>query len=391
MASASIVIEQSGVAGAAGKSRDDIATGSPVAIRNANDEGVRSWRWKLEPPKGSTATLSNVTAAAPVFTPDVTGTYVVSLAVNEGRTGETDKLLAAVRNPTVTIGVQSFDTRYIGIGEDGEANWTVDLGAGPVTNTTGWWEDLDRWTRLIQAVAVGGGGGGSTLQGAYDAGPTIVTSGAVGALQVSGTEDFDVQVTGSVSLQSLNSELRLTAAGTSDFAIDANSSDGVRFEGVTAITATTEFEYLNGLGGYQTVRGANPVGANDFVTKQYAAAAYDSRLTPATIAVGSGASGNGTIAIGLPKGTQGYLRVSASAVTDGRVKFYSDVARTKLIYEAPAAASPDHDFTSDFVDRTPAYLLADDGTDLAADTIYYTIDNSGGAAATFSIYQIITG
>ena len=123
MASASITIEQNGVRGAASTSRDDLALAQPVTLRNANDSGVRSWRWSLKIPKGSAATLSNVTAAAPVFTPDVAGTYVVSLAINEGLTGQTDRRLAAVRNPSITIGATTYETRYVGIGEDGEASF----------------------------------------------------------------------------------------------------------------------------------------------------------------------------------------------------------------------------------------------------------------------------
>jgi len=231
-------------------------------------------------------------------------------------------------------------------------------------------------------------GGAGSLQDAYDTGQTIVTSAAKGALLISGTEDFGItSTTGSGLLEA--TEVYLRALPGNPFFIDAPL--GVTYDGAKQINATLPFKFDDGAGGFQVVQGADPVGANDFVTKQYAAAAFDSRSAPETILVNSGTSGNGTIAIGLPKGTQGYLRVAATTATDGRIKFYSDAARTKLIYEAPAAASPDHSFATDFVDRTPAYLLADDGTDLASDTIYYTIDNSGGLNATFSIYQIITG
>jgi hypothetical protein len=95
--------------------------------------------------------------------------------------------------------------------------------------------------------------------------------------------------------------------------------------------------------------------------------------------------------VSTTKGTLGYLNVSADTVTDGRIKFYADVARTKLIYEAPAAASPDHDFTTAFVDRTPAYLLADDGTDLESESVHYSITNSGASDATFTIKMIVIG
>ena len=162
MSSAQITIEQSGVRGAAGKSRDDLIVGDVVKLRNANDDGVTSWRWKLTAPKGSAATLSNVVAAAPEFTPDVPGTYVVELSVDQGATGQRDTRLAAVRNPAITTALfGDIETRFLGVKESDEANWVVDFGGavGSKTNDTGYWEDLDRWFRLLLDVSISGGGG----------------------------------------------------------------------------------------------------------------------------------------------------------------------------------------------------------------------------------------
>lgn len=76
MASASIRIDQplnpvpNGVPGI---SRDDIAIGRPVIVRNGNTNGVRTRRWKLDPAYGSAVSLSSTDGEAPTFTPDVPG------------------------------------------------------------------------------------------------------------------------------------------------------------------------------------------------------------------------------------------------------------------------------------------------------------------------------
>ena len=120
---------------------------------------------------------------------------------------------------------------------------------------------------------------------------------------------------------------------------------------------------------------------------------FDSRGSgTSTGTILAGFMGVANIPIGMPKGTLSYLKVSTSGVsTDGRIRIYSDVAKSKLIYEAPPVASPAHGFGNDFVDRTPAYLLADDGTDLENNTLYFSIDNSGGMDADFTIEMIIVG
>jgi len=158
MATARISIEQNGLRSGPGVSRDDLTVGDVVTFRNGDDNGVVSWRWLLvSRPRGSSAVLSNVVAAQPTLTPDVTGTYTVQLTVNEGRDGQVSRVLAAVRNAPVL----GFETRYIGAAETDEANWDVDLGGGPRPNTQGWWEDLDRWLRVLYQVASGGSGGGT--------------------------------------------------------------------------------------------------------------------------------------------------------------------------------------------------------------------------------------
>jgi hypothetical protein len=99
----------------------------------------------------------------------VEGSYLVQLTVNAGLQGEVDRVIGAVR-----FSFGGFDVRYPAAAETDEANWQVDLGAGPVENTSGWWEDFDRWLRALQA-------GGS--------GPPPSWSAVLSAGNVSGAND----------------------------------------------------------------------------------------------------------------------------------------------------------------------------------------------------------
>jgi hypothetical protein len=157
---------------------------------------------------------------------------------------------------------------------------------------------------------------------------------------------------------------------------------------ITTIGGGLRF-FVRRSGGWPSTPALRVDSSNDFARTKIT---IDNRGTGASTGlIAAAGTGTGTIDVSTTKGTLGYLNVSADAVTDGRIKFYADVARTKLIYEAPAAASPDHDFTTAFVDRTPAYLLADDGTDLESESVHYSITNSGASDATFTIKMIVIG
>lgn len=199
MAASKITIEQLGAVGQAGISRDDIVVSEIVQLTNDNDSGVRSWRWVLvDVPRGSTSVLSNPVAPAPTFTPDVEGTYIIELKVNGGSTvGETDRQIAAVRNPSITIGAETFITRYPGAEESDEANWPVDFGSGPIENTTGWWADLDLFLRMLNEIGAAVSGGDVTS----------VTSGDTALVTISPT-------TGAVVVTPTNQEIDLTEFNT---------------------------------------------------------------------------------------------------------------------------------------------------------------------------------
>lgn len=111
MPSANIVINQTGVpAGVAGKSRSDLALGTPVTVTNNDDTGVRAHRWTLIAPESSSATLTTTISASTSFTPDVAGSYKIILEVNDGRGANRQARIGAVldvngfRIPALTEG-----------------------------------------------------------------------------------------------------------------------------------------------------------------------------------------------------------------------------------------------------------------------------------------------
>ena len=158
MASANIVISQAGVATPAGQSNDQLALAQPVQLRNEDDRGVRSWRWELlDVPKGSAAVLSNPTAAAPTFTPDLVGSYFVRLTVNGGQQGEVQDRIAAVRDFRGGAGsLPAMGFRIMAAGEEAQANWASADGKGYYRDLV---DLLDAVKAMYTLVDLGGAGG----------------------------------------------------------------------------------------------------------------------------------------------------------------------------------------------------------------------------------------
>lgn len=143
MAAAAITFDQAAnpiPVGQPGRAREDLVLGQPVTARNADDTGVTRWRWTLrDRPLGSAAALSSTTAAAVTFTPDVPGSYLLALSVNDGLVGEID--------PGRVAGVRDgFGRLYPATPQDKDAsNWLV----GGVPNTDGWGKEVERILRAI--------------------------------------------------------------------------------------------------------------------------------------------------------------------------------------------------------------------------------------------------
>jgi hypothetical protein len=95
MSIASIVFSQNDTNQSPG-SRDDLVLGVPVILSNQNNTGVASWLWQfIDKPQGSLAALSSSIIPSPLFIPDVEGTYLIKLIVNNG--AATDQQGAAVK------------------------------------------------------------------------------------------------------------------------------------------------------------------------------------------------------------------------------------------------------------------------------------------------------
>lgn len=85
MATAHIILQQSGDGYTTPGSRDDLILGSAVTMLNQNNSGAVSWAWiMVDRPTGSNATIASPTASTTTFTPDVVGTYLIHLSVNAG-------------------------------------------------------------------------------------------------------------------------------------------------------------------------------------------------------------------------------------------------------------------------------------------------------------------
>lgn len=141
---ASIVIDQATLSpGVAARARNDGVLAQVVTLRNADNTNVKRWEWTLLRPRGSTAELSSLTAASVQFTPDVDGTYMLLLLVNEGKSAEQkSRSLFAVKS--------AGGYRFPAQGESAEANWTSAYTG--LANETGWWEDITDILRANQAV-----------------------------------------------------------------------------------------------------------------------------------------------------------------------------------------------------------------------------------------------
>lgn len=142
MSSARIVADQAGKpAGQASLSRRDFDLAVPVYLSNASDEGVRSHRWRMvDRPSGSVAVITNKASAVAQFTPDVPGSYLVELQVDEAHEGQVDRRVYAV---LTDFGGQSpRPLRIPASGEADEANWLYDFGVTTAPNRRGWMPDF---------------------------------------------------------------------------------------------------------------------------------------------------------------------------------------------------------------------------------------------------------
>jgi hypothetical protein len=166
-----------------------------------------------------------------------------------------------------------------------------------------------------------GAGGSVSLQAAYNTGNTIVTA-AGRIVSISGPEDVSVSSTLGPASASVTTTAGL-ATISSTGAVKLDTGTGVELDGLGAgqIACASPIEAKVALGGaFQNVRGADPLVADDLVTKRYVdALPVGGFLTTDIGYVDAGLGDDGTAAIGNP--ALPYLTVGAAcaAASSGQV------------------------------------------------------------------------
>ena len=134
---------------AAAGSDQSLYLGDPVTLDATDssdaDGDTLTYQWSLETPEGSNAVLSNATASQASFTPDVVGTYIATLIVNDGVVDSaTDsvniqvEVLPTVYNVTLDFSstTTSSDASLTGgVTTNVEGTGTIDTETGIVTST----------------------------------------------------------------------------------------------------------------------------------------------------------------------------------------------------------------------------------------------------------------
>ena len=117
----------------------------------------------------------------------------------------------------------------------------------------------------------------------------------------------------------------------------------------------------------------------------------DTRVTPIVTSIaGGGGDTLGTIPVVRKECGLKYLRVKMNTPDKAEIRFFSDIARSDLIYKAPFAGSHDFGANGDFIDLVQYTLMHSDGTTgLQTNALYYTISNTSGNPSTFDIHILL--
>lgn len=129
MAKIQIIINQFGLpSGVPGVSRDDLYVGGPVTLTNLDNTGANKFKWEFvsvpvenlmnSSPVISSSVLSGINTNTAIFTPDIPGTYIIKLTINNRIIG--------------TIGAAVISTHTDASNNNG---YLIDASAGNVTLT----------------------------------------------------------------------------------------------------------------------------------------------------------------------------------------------------------------------------------------------------------------
>lgn len=109
-ARAAIIAEYVGENGSVG-SRSDVEVGRALLLRNADNTGVRAWFWRLNArPDGSKAEIMGAVASTASLTPDVPGSYLVSLLVAGSYRHEHEHKIV-IKAGRVTAAAEAFNAK----------------------------------------------------------------------------------------------------------------------------------------------------------------------------------------------------------------------------------------------------------------------------------------
>lgn len=91
-----------------------VATNTPVTLNGSSssdangDPLIYNWSFSSRP-GGSSATLANATSAIATFTPDVAGSYVLDLVVNDGKASTTSTVTVTASYTTAVLKLSALD------------------------------------------------------------------------------------------------------------------------------------------------------------------------------------------------------------------------------------------------------------------------------------------
>lgn len=119
-------------------SRDDASIGGSVQLEHDGSASTYFWQFLSRPP-GSTSTFSSSSAAAPTFTPDIAGSYLIRLTI-DGDSAGADVRVIAVKTANLSM-------RIPAAGETNEYN------NNPITGIDGWHEATYNAFNAIDSIA----------------------------------------------------------------------------------------------------------------------------------------------------------------------------------------------------------------------------------------------
>lgn len=324
MAAALIRIDQAShpttPTGLAGRSRDDIVLNSLVTLNNQDNTGVRSWRWEIidQPNVTTPIALSDPTSPVPTFTPVDEGSYLIQLTVNEGRRGEVQRLIVAIRD--------AAGNRVPAAGEQAEANWD-DASGNP--NPRGWQPEM---RRIIEAA--GGGGWEQVYLGDFTAAPaTDLAAGTNTTVVVDG-------VTWTSNVGDTNPN---TAQGTvTSFATNSNGLDFVGF-GAANNMIPTSHQAAHVFAEWEDLLGRQPkIGASyAILARVQGIASIDAAVNASAVGVASYTENDGSGAPGTDPTTDEKRAYVALETISGNARLATREGSLDLGWrDVPSGGSP---------------------------------------------------